>query len=181
MEAADITSEAGLDGVDSPVRPGGEIVPNGAMDDLPRYVEILHRREPAAAPAYQPQSQTPHRLTPKRCSGWRRGWAFNFTGWDLSSGRQAPLRRSKWPRSKAQLKDLAALNKEIGICGLLQITRLQGAQPISVGPIRTARGGERIRIRATGIAFDIGHALVVHGDDWRAQFEKLKSHFKLHM
>ena len=30
-----------------------------------------------------------------------------------------------------------------------------------------------------GVAFDIGHALVVHGDDWRRHFEKLKSHLKI--
>ena len=30
-----------------------------------------------------------------------------------------------------------------------------------------------------GVAFDIGHALVVHGDDWRRHFEKLKSHLKV--
>ena len=30
-----------------------------------------------------------------------------------------------------------------------------------------------------GVAFDIGHALVVHGDDWRQHFERLKSHLKV--
>ena len=30
-----------------------------------------------------------------------------------------------------------------------------------------------------GAAFDIGHALKVHGDDWRKYFEKLKSHLKV--
>jgi sugar phosphate isomerase/epimerase len=30
-----------------------------------------------------------------------------------------------------------------------------------------------------GVAFDIGHALVVHGKDWRPHFEKIKSHFKV--
>jgi len=30
-----------------------------------------------------------------------------------------------------------------------------------------------------GVAFDIGHALVVHGDKWREYFEALRPHFKI--
>jgi len=30
-----------------------------------------------------------------------------------------------------------------------------------------------------GVAFDIGHAWVVHGEDWRRHFEKLKPHIQV--
>ena len=30
-----------------------------------------------------------------------------------------------------------------------------------------------------GIGFDIGHAVIVHGDGWRPHFEKLKFHFRI--
>src|SRR6516162_9208215 len=40
-DAAAVTAEAGLDGVDCPVRPGGEILPEHAAEELPRYVETL--------------------------------------------------------------------------------------------------------------------------------------------
>jgi sugar phosphate isomerase/epimerase len=30
-----------------------------------------------------------------------------------------------------------------------------------------------------GVAFDIGHALVVHGDGWREHFEQLKTHLRV--
>src|SRR6266478_2433332 len=43
-EAAAVTAEAGLDGVDCPVRPGGEIAPERAREELPRYAEALRRR-----------------------------------------------------------------------------------------------------------------------------------------
>src|SRR5882672_12072472 len=36
-EAAALTTEAGLDGVDCPVRPAGEVLPERATEDLPRY------------------------------------------------------------------------------------------------------------------------------------------------
>jgi sugar phosphate isomerase/epimerase len=33
--------------------------------------------------------------------------------------------------------------------------------------------------REIGVAFDIGHALVVHKDEWVLHFEKLKSHLQI--
>src|SRR5271157_2576898 len=43
-ESAALTAEAGLDGIDCPLRPGGEILPERAADDLPRYVAALRQR-----------------------------------------------------------------------------------------------------------------------------------------
>src|SRR5580765_2122289 len=40
-KSAALTAAAGLDGVDSPVRPKGEILPEKVADDLPRYAEAL--------------------------------------------------------------------------------------------------------------------------------------------
>jgi sugar phosphate isomerase/epimerase len=80
---------------------------------------------------------------------------------------------------RAQLKDLAALNKEIGIGAIFQNHSPSG---------RSYIGGDLSELydivkdfdpAQIGVAFDIGHALVVHGDDWRRHFEKLKSHLKV--
>src|SRR5205807_1723556 len=43
-QAAEFIAEAGLDGIDSPVRPDGEIVPERVADELPVYVEALRKR-----------------------------------------------------------------------------------------------------------------------------------------
>src|SRR5438270_4665348 len=43
-EAAAITAEAGLDGIDCPLRPAGEILPERAKDELPHYIEVLRRQ-----------------------------------------------------------------------------------------------------------------------------------------
>ncbi|HWY74900.1 MAG TPA: hypothetical protein VN281_04750, partial [Verrucomicrobiae bacterium] len=40
-QAAEFTAESGLDGVDPPVRPDGEIRPERVAEDLPAYVEAL--------------------------------------------------------------------------------------------------------------------------------------------
>jgi sugar phosphate isomerase/epimerase len=81
---------------------------------------------------------------------------------------------------KAQLKDLVALNKEIGICGLLQNHSPSGNTVYFGGDLSELREAvEGFAPEQLGIAFDIGHALRVHGDDWRGKFEKLKPHFKI--
>ena len=43
-QSAAITAEAGLNGVDVPVRPKGEVEPEKVLDELPRYAEELRRR-----------------------------------------------------------------------------------------------------------------------------------------
>src|SRR5215469_18855257 len=43
-EAAAVTAEAGLNGVDCPVRPDGEITPERATEEMPRYVAALAKR-----------------------------------------------------------------------------------------------------------------------------------------
>jgi len=44
QETADLTAEAGLDGIDCPVRPGGQITPEQAGQDLPKMSEILQKQ-----------------------------------------------------------------------------------------------------------------------------------------
>jgi sugar phosphate isomerase/epimerase len=88
-----------------------------------------------------------------------------------------------WPNQLKEIKDglkgLAALNQKIGIGAIMQNHSPSG---------RTYVGGDLDELweivrdfdpAQVGIAFDIGHALVVHGDGWRSRFEKLKSHLKI--
>jgi hypothetical protein len=43
-QSAAVTAEAGLDGIDCAVRSGGEIAPQRAADDMPRYAAALGKR-----------------------------------------------------------------------------------------------------------------------------------------
>src|SRR5262245_14706443 len=40
-DSAALVAEIRLDGIDCPVRPGGQVLPERAADDLPRYVAAL--------------------------------------------------------------------------------------------------------------------------------------------
>src|SRR5438045_1925905 len=71
------------------------------------------------------------------------------------------------------------MSKEHGIGGMLQNHSPSGHTYIG-GDLNDLRelvsGFDRAQI---GVAFDIGHALIVHGDQWRTHFDKLKSHLKV--
>jgi sugar phosphate isomerase/epimerase len=80
---------------------------------------------------------------------------------------------------KAQLKDLAALNQQIGVTALVQNHSPSGHTYIAGDLSQLEELVSDFDPAQIGAAFDIGHALIVHGDDWRGHFEKLKSHLKI--
>jgi len=176
-EAAALTAEAGLDGVDSPVRPAGEILPERAAEDLPAYVEALRKRGLRMPLLTTAITST---ASPRAESLLRTAKKLGVQHYRL--GFRERVKEGPWEKQlreiKAQLKDLAALNKEIGIGAILQNHSPSGL---------TYVGGDLDELWETvsdfdpaqiGVAFDIGHALIVHGDGWRPRFEKLKSHLK---
>lgn len=177
-EAAALTAEAGIDGVDCPLRPGGEILPENAVRQLPQYAAALKQRGlqlPLLTTAITSVS-SPHAEDILRAAS-KLGAQFYRLGFVL---RQADVSAAKQvDEVKAQLKDLAALNKQLGIGAIFQNHSPSG---------RSYVGGDLGDLYAIvkdfdpaqiGVAFDIGHALVVHGDDWRRHFDKLKSHLKI--
>lgn len=176
-QAAALTAEAGLDGVDSPVRPDGEVLPERAAEDLPAYVETLQKqglRMPLLTTAIIGPA-TPHTESLLRT-------AKKLGVGHYRLGFMDRVKNGAWEKQlreiKAQFRELAALNKEIGIGAVMQNHSPSG---------RTYVGGDLDELwevvsefdpAQIGVAFDIGHALIVHGDGWRSRFEKLKSHLR---
>ena len=177
-DAAALTAEAGIDGIDCPVRPGGEILPEHVVRQLPQYTAALQKRglqlpflttaiTSVASPSTEDILRTAKKL----------GVQFYRLGFVL---RQAHVSADKQVREvRAQLRDLAALNKQVGIGAIFQNHSPAGKRYV---------GGDLADLHAIvkdfdpaqiGVAFDIGHALVVHGDDWRRHFDRLKSHLKV--
>jgi sugar phosphate isomerase/epimerase len=177
-DAAATTAEAGLQGIDPPVRPGGEVLPERAAEDLPRYAEALrkrHLRLPLLTTAITGVS-SPHTediLRTAKALGIQY-YRVGFIPRADTASLPAQLREVK-----AQLRELAALNGHLGIGAIFQNHSPSGHAYL---------GGELTELRELvsdfdpnqiGVAFDIGHALVVHGDGWRTHFEALKSHLKI--
>jgi sugar phosphate isomerase/epimerase len=175
-DAAALTADAGLDGVDPPVRPGGEILPEHAVDELPRYAEALRRRglqlpflttgiTKVSSPHAEPLLRAAKKLDIK----------FYRLGF-FERQRSVPLSQ-QLDEIRAQLKDLAALNKDLGLGAVFENHSGEATIGGDLSDLQAIVGGfdpEQI-----GVAFDIGHALVAHGKDWRARFEALKSHIKV--
>ena len=177
-EAAAVTAEAGLNGIDCPVRPGGEILPEGVADDLPKYVETLRLRglslpllTTAITSVTSPQAETIVR-TAKRLGV--QFYRLGFIDRDKQVSIEAQVREVR-----AQLKDVAALNRQVGIGALLQNHSPAGHAYFGGDLNELAATVEGFDPAEIGVAFDIGHALVVHGNDWRGYFERLKPHFKI--
>ncbi len=80
---------------------------------------------------------------------------------------------------RAKLKDLAPLNKQIGIGALFQNHSASGRGYVGGDLTEMYEVVKDFDPAQIGVAFDIGHALVTHGDDWRRHFERLKSHLRV--
>lgn len=176
-EAAEFTAESGLDGVDPPVRPDGEIRPERVAEELPLYVEALRKRGlrmPYLTTAITSTS-SPHAETVLRTAGklgierYRIGFIYRSTD-------------AGWPRQltevRAQLKELAALNRQIGIGALIQNHSPAGRTYVGGNLDELASIVDGFSPDQVGVAFDIAHAINVHGADWRPRFERLRPHLK---
>jgi len=175
-DAAAVTAEAGLDGIDCPVRPGGEVLPVRVADDLPSYIEALRRlnlQMPLLTTAITHLS-SPHAETVLRIAK-KLGVQYYRLGF-IDRQKDLP---SQVREIRAELKDLAAFNKEIGLGALLQNHSPAGHTYFGGDLSELEQAVEGFELAQIGVAFDIGHALLVHGDAWRAHFAKLKSHFKI--
>jgi sugar phosphate isomerase/epimerase len=178
-QAAELTAETGLDGLDIPVRPGGEIAPERAAEDLPRYAEALRKRKKDVLLLTTAilGRHTPHAEDILRAAG-KLGVRYYRLGF-ASVGLEADATKDI-ARLRAQLKELAALNRELGLTAVFQNHSPGGRTRNVGGDLRElyelVQGFNPAEI---GVAFDLGHALIVHGAEWPAHFAKLKSHIQV--
>jgi sugar phosphate isomerase/epimerase len=180
-QSAQLTAEAGLDGIDCAARKGGEIEPERAAEQMPLYAEALRAHKAAmlllTTGIISPAS--PHAEDILR-AGKKQGVHYYRLGyWSHGPDRSADQLLAE---VRARLKDLAAMNKELGVCGVYQNH--------SAGQDRSRRnaGCELTELwemvkdldpTQVGVAFDLGHAILEHGDAWREHFERLKPHIQV--
>ncbi len=167
-DSAALTAEAGLDGIDCAVRPKGEVLPERAADDLSRYAEILqkHRVKMLLLTTAILSPASPHAETILRAAK-----SLGIRYYRLGYWRQEPL-----ATVRSQLRELAALNQQLGVCALFQhhSGNYVGA---NLGQLREIVGD--FSPEQIAVAFDLGHAILTHGDDWHGYFEKLKPWIKV--
>lgn len=179
-QSAEVVAAAGLDGIDCAVRPGGEILPERAAEDMPRYAAALARHKikmllltTAITGVSSPGGEAILRAGKKLgIQYYRLGYWNHRTNEDPAKFRAEIV---------AALKDLAAMNREIGVCAVFQnhssaktANRLAGGDLAELYDLIKDFNPDQV-----AVAFDLGHAILTHGDGWRPHFEKLKGHIKV--
>jgi sugar phosphate isomerase/epimerase len=83
---------------------------------------------------------------------------------------------------RARLKELAAMNRELGMCAIFQNHspwNNKGKGPVG-GDLNELYGlVKTFDPREIAVAFDLGHAIIVHKDQWRVQYERLAPHIRV--
>ncbi len=162
-DTADVTAEIGWDGIECPVRPKGQIEPERAKDELPKLVEALKQRgleigvmTTRIGAADQPHAEsllrTAARLGIKR-------YRMDYWKYDRSRPVQDQLNEIR-----PKLRDLAALNREIGI----QCCYQNHSGRAYVGaPVWDLHGLIKdLDPKYMAMCFDIGHATAEGGYAW---------------
>lgn len=185
-----VTAEAGLDGIDCAVRAGGEILPEQAVEMMPKYAEALEKHgvkmlllTTGIVGVDSPSARD------VLVTGNKLGIRYYRLGfWPNRPDSPAEKQTAE---TKARLKELAAMNRELGVCGLFENHSATGTKVGAKSDLRKAGGyvgGDLNELYdlvhdfnpdQIAIAFDLGHAIVEHGDDWHKHFERLKDHIRI--
>jgi sugar phosphate isomerase/epimerase len=156
--------DAGFEGVDLTVRPGGHVLPERAADDLPRAIEAL-TAQGVKVPMITTEltSATVPVARPLLQAAARSGVKFFKTGyWRYSS---SPDVRAQIAETGKALEGLAALAGECGIeMGFHNHQAYIGAALWDIAPIM-----DRLDARWAGYYFDPRHAVAEGGGGaWKA-------------
>lgn len=175
-ETAALVEATGLDGVDCAVRPGDRIEPARVREDLVRYDRLLRDRGARVGLVTTAilDTDSPHAraiLETVRELGVR----FYRVGF-LRVGPDAAV-DEQLRRVRESLARLAEWNRELGLCALVQNHSPTGRTRYLGGDLgELAALVEGFSPTEVAVAFDPGHALLVHGEGWLEGFERVREH-----
>jgi len=173
-DTADLVAEIGWDGIECPIRAKStHIQPERAEEDLPKMVEALKKRGKkiyiVTTDITKPGPDAEKLLRTVAKLGIQK---YRF-GFDKYPKTEHPAK--KLAEVGAALKDLAALNKELGLQGGWQ--NHSGADYVG-GPVWDVWSVIRdLDKKHIGMCFDIGHATLEGGLSWPIQTRLMEPHF----
>ena len=165
-QTADLVADVGWDGIECPVRKAStHIQPDRVADDLPRMVEALARR--GRTVAMITTDITGVDATAE--SILRTAARLGIRKYRLGAIRYVATRPipDQLNDLKPRLRDLAQLNKELGIQGGIQ--NHSGADYVGAPVWDAVQTIDGVNPTQLGIAFDIGHATLEGGLSWPIQ------------
>jgi sugar phosphate isomerase/epimerase len=172
-DQAQALAKLGFDGIESTVRKQGQILPEQAVEKLPEQVAALKRHglemtimassiNRADAPLTEAILRTAAGLGVKR-------YRMDYYIYDLKRPIMPQLKELK-----SVVRDLAALNRDIGIQAIYQ--NHAGAKYVGAGLWDLNFLLEDIPKEEIGIAYDIRHATVEGGLTWQTTWQLSQPH-----
>jgi sugar phosphate isomerase/epimerase len=171
VKTAEAAVYLGWDGIECPVRAKGHVLPEKVDEDLPRMIEALKPRGLDILALATDIRAADEPLTEKvlRASAKAGVRLYRLGPMRYKEGVPIPRQIDEF---RAKLKDLAALNKEIGVTGLIQNHSGNGYVGAAMWDLHELI--QDLDPRQMGVHFDIGHATVESGLSWPTAFALLK-------
>lgn len=172
-QTADTVAAIGWDGIECPVRAKGQVLPERVEEDLPKLVEALRKRgkevtiittdvKNVAQPLTAKVLRTAAKLGIKR---YRLGF------WKYAKDRPIPTQLDE---IRAELRDLAALNQELGLQAGFQ--NHSGADYVGAPVWDLWQLVRELDPKRMGVCFDIGHATLEGGYSWPSTARLMEPH-----
>jgi sugar phosphate isomerase/epimerase len=170
-KTAQAAVDVGWDGIELPLRAKGHVLPDRVDDDLPRMIEALKAKnlEVLVAATDIKGADEPHAEKVLRACAKHGIRLYRLGGWRYKEGVSIPKQLDE---IRAKLKELAALNKELGVTGLLQNHSGNGYVGAPVWDLHDLT--RDFDPKVLGVHFDIGHATVESGLSWPTSFSLVK-------
>lgn len=170
-KTAQAAVDLGWDGIELPLRAKGHVLPEKVDEDLPRMVEALKARnlEVLVVATDIKGTDDAHAEKVLRALAKNGLRLYRHGGFRYKDG--VPVAK-QLDEFRAKLKDLAALNKDLGLTGLFQNHSGNGYVGASIWDIHEMI--KDLDPRQFGVHFDIGHATVEQGLSWPTAFSLVK-------
>jgi sugar phosphate isomerase/epimerase len=164
--------QLGFDGVEATVRNKGHVLPERVEDDLPKMVEALKRHEVeivAMATDVTSADALSEKLLQTAAGLSVKWYRMGFLKYEPDR----PVLK-QLDALKPQFKELADLNRQLGLQGLYQ--NHSGAKYIGATLWDLHRLIHDLPVAQLGSAFDIRHATIEAGLSWSVDFELMTPH-----
>jgi sugar phosphate isomerase/epimerase len=169
-------AELGFNGIEAPIRAGGHIEPDAVPDQLPKFVETLRKHNVditvMTTDINDPNDPQTEKVLRTAAKAGLRFYRMKYFKYDENQSITGQI--DAW---HSQLKDLAAMNRELGVTGLYQ--NHAGRNYFGAPIWDLHRGLDGIDPAHLGMAYDIRHATVEAGMSWPIGFHLMRPHIQV--
>jgi sugar phosphate isomerase/epimerase len=159
-DAASLAAEIGFDGVDITVRNGGHVQPERAADELPKAAEAVRKAglEVPMITAGIVDAHSPHAEEILRTASALGIRYYRWGDIPLDARKSIPKQIAE---DKERVRDLAALNKQYGVCAMYHTHSGAGVLGASIWDLYLLL--KDFDPNSVGVNYDISHATIEGG------------------